>query len=116
MNRKDPMFKELNSALQVRYRELREGGVGAVVKHAAVVLSDEEQALWGLKVIGDHDPLALQRAVFFYVGKTFCLRGGQEQCGLKPSQLLRKWIKRMLVVHVALLEYVNLDILCSRYV
>ena len=29
MNRKDPTFKELNGALQVRYRELREGGVGA---------------------------------------------------------------------------------------
>ena len=89
MNRKDPTFKELNGALQVRYRELHEGGVGAVVKHAAVVSPDEEQALWDSKVVGDHDPLALQRAVFFYVGKTFCLRGGQEQRGLKPSQFIR---------------------------
>ena len=76
----------------MRYRELREGGVGAVVglKHAAVVSPDEEQALWDSKVVGDHDPLALQRAVvFFNVGKTFCLRGGQEQRGLKPSQFIR---------------------------
>ena len=58
-----------------------------VVKHAAVVTPDEEDTLWALKVIGDHDPLVLQRAVFFYVGKTFCLRGGEEQHRLKPSQL-----------------------------
>lgn len=89
MNRKDPMFKELSGALQVRYRELREAGVGAVVKHAAVVSSEEEDALWVSKVIGDHAPLALQRAVFFYVGKTFCLRGGEEQRRLKPSQFIR---------------------------
>ena len=74
--------------IQVRYRELREGGVGAVVKHAAVVSPDEEQALWDSEVVGDHDPLALQRAVFFYVSKTFCLRGGQELRGLKPSQFI----------------------------
>ena len=67
MNRKDSTFKELNSVLQVRYRELH---VGAIVKHAAVVSPDGEQALWDSKVVGDHDPLAPQRAMFFYVGKT----------------------------------------------
>ena len=89
MNRKDPAFRDLNGTFQVRYRELRESGVGAVVKHAAVVTPEEEDALWALKVLGDHDPLALQRVVFFYVGKTFCLRGGEEQRSLKPSQFIR---------------------------
>ena len=28
--------------------------------------------------------------VFFYIGKVFCLRGGEEQRQLKPSQLTRK--------------------------
>ena len=65
MNRKDPAFKELNGAIQVRSRELREVGVGAVVKHASVISAEEENALWESKVIGDHNPLALQRAVFF---------------------------------------------------
>lgn len=41
--------------------------------------------------IGDHSPLALQRAVFFYVGKACCLRGGQEQRDLKPSQFVRSY-------------------------
>ena len=62
MNRKDPHFKELNGAIQVRSRELCVSGVGAVVKHAAVIREQEEHALWESKVIGDPNPLALQRA------------------------------------------------------
>ena len=31
----------------------------------------------------------MQRAVFYYCGKVFCLRGGEEQRGLKLSQLQR---------------------------
>ena len=69
MNRKDPNFRELTGALQVRFRQLRGEGVGAQVIHAPVVIPEEKDMLWGSKVIGDHTPLALQRAVFFYVGK-----------------------------------------------
>ena len=89
MNRRDPSFCELTGAIQVRYRKLREEGVGAVVKHATVVTEEEEDTLWKSGVISIDDPLALQRAVFFYVGKVFCLRGGQEQRDLKPSQVVR---------------------------
>ena len=91
MNRKDPNFQDLTGALQVRYRELRESGVGAQVHHAAVVTSEEEAILWESKVIGDDSPLALQRTVFFYVGKAFCLRGGQEQRQLRKSQFVRSF-------------------------
>ena len=89
MNRKDPQFRELTGAIQVKFRELREQGVGAVVKHASVVTPAEESIFWERQVIGDHSPVALQRAVFFYVGKVFCLRGGEEQRSLKPSQFVR---------------------------
>ena len=34
MNRKDPVFQDLNGALQVRHQSLHKLGVGAVVKHA----------------------------------------------------------------------------------
>ena len=71
MDRKDATFRELNGAMQVKFWELREKGIGAVVKHAPTVLSDEENAPWKSKTIGDNSPLALQRAVFYYVGKTF---------------------------------------------
>ena len=78
MNWKDPNFRELTGALQVRFRQLRGEGVGAQVIHAPVVTM-----LWGSKVIGDHTLLALQRAVFFYVGKAFCLRGGRRATEIK---------------------------------
>ena len=62
--------------------------MGASIKHAPVVRLEEE-LLWSTGTIGDHSPLALQRAVFYYCGEVFCLRGGQEQRGLKLSQLQR---------------------------
>ena len=65
---------------------------GKYIGDATLVTSDEETTLWKLKVIiGDHSPVALQRTVFFYVGKAFCLCGGEEQCNLKPSQFIRSW-------------------------
>ena len=45
INGKDPAFRDLNGALQVRYHELHESGVGAMVKHAAVDTPDED-TLW----------------------------------------------------------------------
>jgi hypothetical protein len=91
MDRKDPLFRDLTGAMQVRYRELRTEGVGAVVKHAAIVTPEEENQLWNSKVLGVHSPVALVRAVFFYVGKTFCIRGGEEQRRLKCSQFQRSY-------------------------
>ena len=63
-------------------------GCWSQVKHAVVFSPAEENALWDLKVISYHAPVALQRAVFFYVGKVFCLRGGQQQRDLKISQFV----------------------------
>ena len=91
MNRKDACFRDLTGAVQVRYRELRTAGVGAVVKHAPVITPEEENMLWESRVIGVHTPLALLRAIFFYVGKTFCVRGGEEQRRLKRSQFKRSY-------------------------
>ena len=88
MDRRDATFRNLNGTLQVKFWELREKGVGAVVKHAPAVRLDEENALRESKTIRDHSPLALQRAVFYYVGKTFCLWGGREQRDLKISQFV----------------------------
>ena len=62
-------------------------GVGAVVKHAAVFSLEEKDQLWKSGVIGNYNPVALQRAVFFYVG-TFCLRREQEQRDLKALQFV----------------------------
>ena len=73
----------------MKFCALHEEGVGAIVKHAPVVLPEEEQKFWDTKVFSIDSPEALQRAVFFYVRKVCCLRGGEEQQNLKPSQVVR---------------------------
>lgn len=88
MDKNNHAFRDLIGAQQVKFRELQQQGVGTVVKHAPVITQEEEDRLWEKRVLGDHSPLALQRAVFFYAGKSFCLRGGEEQRNLKCSQLV----------------------------
>ena len=92
-------FRDVTGVLQVRYCDFRKEGIRNVVKHAPVVTAEGEDALWKSNVLHDGTP-SLQRAVFFYVGKCFCLRGGEVQ---KLSQLLLNLIvthmfKKALVV------------------
>ena len=83
-------FNYLNGALKSVFHKLTEDGTGAVVKHATVVTPQEEELLWSTGTIGVSSPLSLQRAVFYYVGKVLCLRGGEEQRSLKISQFRRE--------------------------
>ena len=76
LDEKDPRFSGLRGTRDTVSRRLREEGVGASVKHTAVISYDEESALWESGVIGVHNPKALLNAVFFLNGKVLCLRGG----------------------------------------
>ena len=91
LDKKDPRFRDLRGACDNVSRKLREEGVGADVKHAAIFTPEEEEKLWNTGSIGIQSPKALVRAVFFYVGKSLCLRGGQEQRCLSPSQFRREF-------------------------
>ena len=71
------------------YRGLRAQGVGAVKRPAEAFTKEEEKLLWSSGVIGTDNPVALQRAVFYYNGKVFCLRGGVEHRHLILSQIKR---------------------------
>ena len=75
----------------MRYRELCQKGIGAVVHHAPVVEESEEEALWDNGILGDSDAVGSTMRGVFYVGKAFCLRGGEEQRALKKSQLVRSY-------------------------
>ena len=44
--------------------------------HPSVVTDEEEEKLWTSGVFSIDNPKNLQRAVFYYVGKRFCFRGG----------------------------------------
>ena len=89
LDTKNPVFRDIHRSCDSVYRSLHQQGVGARVRHAAVISEAEEQKLWSTGVIGITTPLSLQRAVFFYVGKRFCIRGGEEQRQLRPSMFVR---------------------------
>ena len=55
---------------------LHQSGVGTDVKHTA---SEEEDQLWSSGALNVSDHKGLQQAVFYYVGKVYCICGGEEQ-------------------------------------
>ena len=89
LEKQNPRFKQLHSTMDSIFRSLREQGIGAQKKAADPFSKNEEIQLWTLGVMGIDTPLTLFRAVFFYNGKNFCLRGGEEHRNLKLSQLKR---------------------------
>ena len=70
-------------------KSLRADGIGANSLHTEGISSDEDNQLWTSGVLNMNTPKGLLRAVYFYNGKCFCLRGGQEHCDLGISQLHR---------------------------
>ena len=46
LDKSDPRFRELRGACESILRQLRQAGVGAEVKHAALITPDEEDMLW----------------------------------------------------------------------
>ena len=89
LDRKDVRFKKLHGTCDSVFHALREQGVGADKKSAKIVTKVDEDKLWESGVLNCTSADGLQKAVFFYVGKVCCLRGGEEQRNLKPSQFSR---------------------------
>ena len=85
LNKGEASFRDIRGTCDTVYRDLRSKGIGAEVRHAATISPEEEEKLWRSSVLSIANPKALQRAVFFYIGKCFCIRGGQEQRCLGPS-------------------------------
>ena len=86
----DRRFRELHGVVESVLCDLRRNGIGAEVKHAPVISPEEEEQLWASGTLGIDTPSKLQRSVFFYLGKVCCIRGGEEQRNLKPSQFKRQ--------------------------
>ena len=83
---KDPRFIDIHRACNNIYRSLRQKGIGTDVKHTSIITKEEEEKFWDAKVMGVDNGKCLQRASFYYIGKVFCIRGGEEQRKLGPSQ------------------------------
>ena len=86
MDKSDCGFSELSGVCESVSRQLRKDVVGASVKHTAIISPEEGDLLLDKGVMAFYAPKPLVRAVFLYVAKAFCLRGGAEQRALKPSQ------------------------------
>ena len=83
---RDPTFKPLKNVCDAVFKRLHAKGVGAEIKATPVMNPDDEKKLWTSEVVNLTATIGLLiRAVFFYNGKNFCLRGGQEQRNLKLS-------------------------------
>ena len=85
----DAAFKELRNVCDSVFKRLHQKGVGSETKSTPVLTQLEEDKLWESGVLYLNTPIGLLRSVFFYNGKSFCLRGGQEQRGLKLSQITK---------------------------
>ena len=72
------------------FKQLHQKGIGADIKQTAVLSQEQENQLWEKRIFDLNTPVGLLRAIFFYNGKNFCSRGGQEQRNLKLSQFKRK--------------------------
>ena len=84
LEKSNAVFAEFTTTIDNLFKNLRSSGIGAT-KHTESISPEEEELLWTSKVLNVDTPLGLLRAVFFYNGKCFCLRGGQEQRELKIS-------------------------------
>ena len=86
---KSPEFVEFHRTLDNLFRKLRTDGIGSESKHTPSISIQEENMLWSSGVVNTSTPKGLLRAMFYYNGKSFVLRGGQEHRDLKISQFTR---------------------------
>ena len=82
-------FQDLHKTLDSVCSELHSSGIGADTKLSMVISYEHEDLLWRHGALTYDNPRGLFHAVFFYVGLSFCLRGGQEQRDLVWSNFKR---------------------------
>ena len=79
LDQNDARFKKLHGTCDCVFWGLHENGVGTAKKSAEIILEENENQLWETGTLNVTTPQGLQKAVFSYVGKVYCLRGGEEQ-------------------------------------
>ena len=81
-------IQRLRNVCDSYYRDLHSKGSGTEIKRTLVLTTNEDK-LWSSGTLSLDNPEGLLCAAFFHNQKNFCLRGGEEQRGLKFSQLKR---------------------------
>ena len=86
----DARFESFRNCCNHEFRRLHQKGVATSIHHTETLTEDDERKLWESGVLNVDTPIGLFNCVFFYNGKKFCLRGGDEHRNLKLSQLQRE--------------------------
>ena len=84
-------------------RNLRCQGIGAEVRYVPIITPAEEEKLWLTAVLNINNQRSLQRRVFYYIGKCFCICGGQEQRNPRTFKLqmeFQTWIDPHCVTYI----------------
>lgn len=78
----DPIFSGFRKTLDSRMREPTNDGIGIETKSADPVTKDEDRTMLQKGVLSMNSAKGLSNAMFFYNGKVFGLRGGDEHIEL----------------------------------
>lgn len=89
MQKDDPDFVTFHTTLDNEFKSLRSEGIGSSCSRTEGISSEEEVLLLSSGVLNLTTPKGLLRAAFYYCGKCFCLRGGNEHRRLSLCQLKR---------------------------
>ena len=85
LDRSNPVFLPIQGACDSGYHDLHCSGVGVRVRHTPIIREEEEAKLWEYGILGVDNPKSLQRAVFYFVGKRSCIRGGDTQLCVRAT-------------------------------
>ena len=89
LEKKSVHFVDFHRCIDNLFRKLRDEGIGSESRHTPSISIQEENCLWEKGMLNLDTLQGLLNAVFYYNGKNFVLRGGQEHWDLKLSQLTR---------------------------
>ena len=81
LDKKNPVFVGFHHSLDNLFRQLREEGVGAESQQTPTIAIEEENMLWDKGILNTSTPKGFFRAVFYYNGKNFVLRGWNRSIG-----------------------------------
>ena len=74
----DPAFKSSREAKAAKVKKLKAAGKGNRPQRAMPISMAEEEKMWSSGQLGDHEPMALTRAVWYQLSMSFGLRGRHE--------------------------------------
>ena len=89
LDKTDSRFMALHKTLDSVCSDLHSRGIGANSKAAGVISYEHEDLFWEVGALSYDTPRGLFNCVFFYVGLSFCLCGGQEQRSLSWKNFRR---------------------------